>query len=81
MLGRIPKRIANGGKYSKKYFNKKGELKHIRFLKNWDLSSVLHQKYKKSKKEADQIASFLTPMLDFDPGTTAILQICRASAC
>ncbi|XP_032234665.2 SRSF protein kinase 1 isoform X2 [Nematostella vectensis] len=41
LLGRIPKHIALSGKYSKDYFNKKGELKHITKLRPWGLSEEL----------------------------------------
>ena len=51
------------GKYSKDYFNRKGELKHIRNLKNWSLKEVLQEKYKMSEEDAEGISSFLLPML------------------
>ena len=65
----MPKRAALAGKYSKDYFNRKGELKHIRHLKNWSLKEVLQEKYKMSVEDAEGISSFLLPMLEFSPGT------------
>ncbi|XP_074093747.1 SR splicing factor protein kinase isoform X1 [Cotesia typhae] len=67
LLGEIPRRIALSGKYSKAFFNKKGELKHITGLKPWGLYEVLTEKYDWSPSEAREFADFLIPMLDFDP--------------
>jgi len=55
------------GKYSKDYFNRFGELKHIQSLKYWGLKDVLHEKYSFSEEEAQHISDFLLPMLDFNP--------------
>jgi serine/threonine protein kinase len=67
LLGKIPKSVALSGRYSLELFNRKGELRNIRKLKFWDLKSVLSEKYKMSIQEAESLASFLQPMLDFDP--------------
>ena len=67
LLGKIPKSVALSGRYSLELFNRKGELRNIRKLKFWDLKSVLSEKYKMSTEEAESLASFLQPMLDFDP--------------
>lgn len=71
LLGDIPKRIAASGKYSKVFFNKKGELRNITGLKPWGLVSVLTEKYEWSQKDAEEFADFLKPMLDFDPNRRA----------
>ncbi|XP_034934233.1 SRSF protein kinase 3 [Chelonus insularis] len=76
LLGEIPRRIALSGKYSKGFFNKKGELKHITGLKPWGLYEVLTEKYDWSPNEAREFADFLTPMLDFDPNTRATAAEC-----
>jgi serine/threonine protein kinase len=67
LLGKIPKSVALSGRYSLELFNRKGELRNIRKLKFWDLKSVLSEKYKMSTEEAESLAAFLQPMLDFDP--------------
>eukprot|EP00898_Chlorokybus_atmophyticus_P009154 jgi/Chlat1/923/Chrsp108S01360 len=67
LLGRMPRRIALGGKYSRQYFNRQGELRHIRKLRFWPLDQVLAEKYDLPNKEAKDLASFLLPMLDFVP--------------
>ena len=59
--------MALSGRYSLELFNRKGELRNIRKLKFWDLKSVLSEKYKMSIQDAESLASFLQPMLDFDP--------------
>lgn len=66
LLGDIPESVINSGKHSKQFFNKKGELKHIRGLKPWALDDVLTEKYHWEPKEAAEFSSFLRPMLEFD---------------
>ena len=71
LLGRMPKRLATEGKYSKQFFDKKGNLKHIKTLKFWPIQDVLCEKYHFSKEDAQDVADFMTPLLDFDPKTRA----------
>jgi len=71
LLGKIPKRIALDGKYSKSFFDKRGNLKHIKQLKFWPIQDVLMEKYHFPKEEAHAIADFMAPLLDFDPKTRA----------
>ncbi|CAE1332474.1 SRPK2 [Acanthosepion pharaonis] len=52
LLGSIPKHIALSGKYSRDFFNRKGELRHITKLKPWGLNDVLIEKYEWDEKEA-----------------------------
>ena len=66
LLGKIPKKIACNGKYSKNFFNRKGDLKHIKALKFWPVEDVLSEKYRFSTKDAEEIASFIIPLLDYD---------------
>lgn len=68
LLGPIPPKFATRGTYSKQYFTKKAELRHIYKLRFWPLDKVLHDKYKFDQKEANAIANFLNPMLSFVPG-------------
>jgi len=67
LLGRMPRHIALGGRYSKDYFTRKGELKNIKSLKYWQLKDVLQEKYNFDAKEAVEISEFLLPMLEFNP--------------
>jgi len=71
LLGRIPKRLALEGKYAKQFFDKKGSLKHIKSLKFWPIQDVLVEKYHFAKEDADAVADFMRPLLDFDPKTRA----------
>jgi len=66
LLGKIPKKIAVGGKYSKKFFDRKGNLKHIKQLKFWPVEEVLHEKYHFSVREAEEISNFVLPLLEYD---------------
>lgn len=71
LLGPIPRHIALAGKYSREFFNRRGELKHILKLKPWGLTDVLTEKYEWTMEEAQAFADFLTPMLEFDPDKRA----------
>jgi len=71
LVGPIPRHIALSGKYSREFFNKRGELRHISKLKPWGLVDVLIEKYEWSEKEAREFADFLVPMLHFDPNERA----------
>jgi serine/threonine protein kinase len=74
LLGKMPKRIALEGKYSKNFFDKRGNLKHIKQLKFWPVQDVLAEKYHFPKEEAQAVADFMMPLLDFDPKTRATAQ-------
>ncbi|XP_075455785.1 SRSF protein kinase 2 isoform X1 [Ascaphus truei] len=67
LLGKIPRKIAMLGKYSKDIFTKKGELRHITKLKPWSLFDVLVEKYGWPHEDAAQFTDFLTPMLEMVP--------------
>ena len=67
LMGRMPKRIALGGKYSRDFFNRQGELRHIRKLRMWPLDRVLVEKYDFAPVEARAMGAFLEPLLDFVP--------------
>lgn len=69
LLGQMPKRLALDGKYSKNFFDKKGNLRHIKQLKFWPMEDVLSEKYHFPREEAMAIADFVRPLLDFDPKT------------
>ena len=67
LLGKIPKKLALKGKYSKKFFDKKGNLRNIKQLKFWPIEEVLHEKYHFSREDAEDISNFMLPLLEFDP--------------
>uniref|UniRef100_A0A672HG12 non-specific serine/threonine protein kinase n=1 Tax=Salarias fasciatus TaxID=181472 RepID=A0A672HG12_SALFA len=67
LLGKVPRKLILAGKYSKEFFTKKGDLRHITKLKPWGLFDVLVEKYEWSKEEAHTFSSFLLPMLDLVP--------------
>ena len=71
LMGAIPRHIAFSGKYSREFFNKKGELRHITKLKPWGLFSVLTEKYEWDPDIAQAFADWLLPMLSFDPNERA----------
>lgn len=67
LLGMMPRKIALGGRYSRDFFNRYGDLRHIRRLRFWPLSKVLLEKYDFSEQDANDMADFLVPILDFVP--------------
>ena len=72
-LGHIPVDFAQSGVNSKRFFTRDGELRRIRQLRFWPLKSVLVEKYRINEHEAQQLSSFLLPMLAYKPE-------CRSSA-
>jgi len=76
LLGRVPRHVALAGKYSKEFFTRKGELKHIKKLKPWSLRNVLMEKYDWPEKDAQEFAAFLEPMMDFVAENRATAEQC-----
>lgn len=76
LLGKVPRHIALSGKYSRDFFNKKGELKHISKLRPWGLYDVLREKYEWPEKDAMEFSAFLLPMLDFNTDKRATAAQC-----
>ena len=79
LLGKIPKKLALSGKYSKKFFDRKGNLKHIKQLKFWPIEEVLHEKYHFSREDSEDISNFMLPLLEFDPKERATAFECLKS--
>uniref|UniRef100_A0AAQ4RWH3 non-specific serine/threonine protein kinase n=1 Tax=Gasterosteus aculeatus aculeatus TaxID=481459 RepID=A0AAQ4RWH3_GASAC len=67
LLGCIPRHFALSGKYSREFFNRRGELRHITKLKPWSLFDVLVEKYGWSHEDAGHFTDFLLPMLEMVP--------------
>jgi serine/threonine-protein kinase SRPK3 len=67
LLGMMPRKIALGGRYSRDFFNRYGDLRHIRRLRFWPLRKVLVEKYEFTEKNASDMSDFLVPILDFVP--------------
>merc|ERR1712136_318 len=78
LVGPIPRHIAFAGHYSREFFNKKGELRHITKLKPWGLYEVLTEKYEWDPETAQGFADWLLPMLAFDSDERATAQECLA---
>ncbi|OMJ84104.1 hypothetical protein SteCoe_14857 [Stentor coeruleus] len=70
-LGFFPKSFSLSGVNSKKYFTIKGELRRIKQLRIWPLKNVLLEKYRIKEEEASALASFLLPMLVYEPAKRA----------
>uniref|UniRef100_A0AAY5EYA4 non-specific serine/threonine protein kinase n=1 Tax=Electrophorus electricus TaxID=8005 RepID=A0AAY5EYA4_ELEEL len=80
LLGKVPRKLIVNGKYSKEFFTKKGELRHITKLKPWGLMDVLVEKYEWTQDEAQSFTSFLLPMLDLIPEKRATAAECLRHA-
>ncbi|XP_056158061.1 SRSF protein kinase 1a [Lampris incognitus] len=76
LLGSVPRKLIMAGKYSKDFFTKKGELKHITKLKPWGLLEVLVDKYEWPREEAEMFTDFLLPMLELIPEKRASAAEC-----
>ncbi|XP_051967015.1 SRSF protein kinase 1-like isoform X1 [Xyrauchen texanus] len=76
LLGKIPRKLILNGKYSKEFFTKKGDLRHITKLKPWGLINVLVEKYEWAQEEAQNFSDFLLPMLDLIPEKRATAAEC-----
>ncbi len=74
LLGKPPQRLTMDGKYSRTYFKRKGELRHINNLKIWGLEDVLVDKYQFSRVDAKDTADFMLPMLEMDPSKRSTAQ-------
>jgi len=76
LIGPIPRHIAFAGVYSREFFNKRGELRHITKLKPWGLYDVLTEKYEWDPEVAQSFADWLLPMLAFDTCERATAEDC-----
>ncbi|CAF1081421.1 unnamed protein product [Rotaria sordida] len=76
LVGPMPIEIAHSGRYSKEFFNRRGQLRNIKQLKPWDLYHVLTDKYKWPPYEAIEFTHFLEPMLHFDVNQRATAAEC-----
>uniref|UniRef100_A0A8D0AA26 non-specific serine/threonine protein kinase n=1 Tax=Sander lucioperca TaxID=283035 RepID=A0A8D0AA26_SANLU len=76
LLGSLPSQFALSGRNSKRYFNRKGQLRHISKLKPWSLFEILLDKYEWRREEAVQFSSFLLTMLELLPEERATAAQC-----
>jgi len=79
LLGNIPTYLIERGRNSKRFFTKKGDLRHIEELKFWSLYDVLVEKYRWTCEDAKEFSDFLLPMLDYDPAKRATAAECLKS--
>uniref|UniRef100_A0A7N6A083 non-specific serine/threonine protein kinase n=1 Tax=Anabas testudineus TaxID=64144 RepID=A0A7N6A083_ANATE len=80
LLGPIPLPFALSGRYSREYFNRRGELRHISSLKPWGLFEVLLEKYEWPLDQAAQFSDFLLTMLELEPERRATAAQCLQHA-
>merc|ERR1712136_472023 len=55
------------GRRSTTYFNRRGDLRHIKSLRYWGLEDVLQKKYHMHPLDAKDLSSLLLPMLRLAP--------------
>ncbi|MEQ2170109.1 SRSF protein kinase 3, partial [Goodea atripinnis] len=80
LLGPMPLPFALSGRYSREYFNRRGELRHISNLKPWGLFEVLLEKYEWPLDQAAQFSDFLLTMLEMEPDRRATAAQCLQHA-
>ncbi|XP_035999875.1 SRSF protein kinase 3 [Fundulus heteroclitus] len=80
LLGPMPVPFALSGRYSREYFNRRGELRHISNLKPWGLFEVLLEKYEWPLDQAAQFSDFLLTMLEMEPERRATAAQCLQHA-
>ncbi|KAM9856060.1 SRSF protein kinase 3 [Aulostomus maculatus] len=80
LLGPIPLPFALSGRYSREYFNRRGDLRHISSLKPWGLFEVLLEKYEWPLDQAAQFSDFLLTMLELQPERRATAAECLQHA-
>ncbi|KAF7630012.1 Protein kinase domain-containing protein [Meloidogyne graminicola] len=76
LLGSIPPTVFKKGEHWREFFHKNGRLLHIPNLKPWSLVEVLTQKYGWPFEHARSFASFLLPMLNYEPLERATARQC-----
>ncbi|KAM6929271.1 SRSF protein kinase 3 isoform 2-T2 [Lycodopsis pacificus] len=76
LLGPIPLPFALSGRYSREYFDRRGELRHISSLKPWGVFEVLLEKYEWPLDQAAQFSDFLLTMLELQPERRATAAQC-----
>lgn len=74
ILGKMPKNFALSGKHATRFFDSTGHLQKIWGLQHWPLKKVLMEKYKIVETEAEALADFLLPMLEWYPERRATAQ-------
>merc|ERR1712100_184593 len=67
LLGPMPSKLIARGRRSMTYYNRRGDLRHIKSLRYWGLGDVLQQKYHMHPVEVRNLVSFLLPMLRLLP--------------
>ncbi|CAF89912.1 unnamed protein product, partial [Tetraodon nigroviridis] len=80
LLGAIPLPFALSGRYSREYFTRRGELRHISNLKPWGLFEVLLEKYEWPLEQAAEFSDFLLTMLELQPERRATAAQCLQHA-
>ncbi|KYO34891.1 SRSF protein kinase 3 [Alligator mississippiensis] len=78
LLGEIPCHFALSGRYSREFFTRRGELRHIQGLRPWGLRDVLLEKYEWPLEQAAAFACFLLPMLAPEPARRPTAAQCLA---
>uniref|UniRef100_A0A8C6UBG6 non-specific serine/threonine protein kinase n=1 Tax=Neogobius melanostomus TaxID=47308 RepID=A0A8C6UBG6_9GOBI len=80
LLGPLPLPFALSGRYSREYFSRRGDLRHISSLKPWGLFEVLLEKYEWPLDQAAQFSDFLLTMLELEPDRRATARQCLQHA-
>jgi serine/threonine-protein kinase SRPK3 len=66
-IGPFPRHISQKGKYSERFFDRKGNLLHVHNLKYWPLKDVLIDKYSFDEETAEVSSDFILNMIKLVP--------------
>ena len=71
LLGPMPRYMTNRGRYARDLFTRNGELRNVRYLREFPLNMVLIERFGFEPEVAEEVAGFMLPMLEFDPAKRA----------
>ncbi len=71
LLGPMPRYLTNRGRFARDLFTRNGELRNVRYLREFPLNMVLIERFNFAPDIAEEVAGFLLPMLEFDPAKRA----------
>lgn len=76
LMGPMPRWLTSRGRYARDLFNRNGDLRNLPFMRDFPLHMLLIDKFDYAPEYAEEVASFLVPMLQFDPQKRATAHEC-----
>lgn len=76
LMGPMPRWLTSRGRYARDLFNRNGDLRNLPFMREFPLHMLLIDKFDFVPEDAEEVAAFLVPMLEFDPQKRATASQC-----